>query len=463
MFLCAVLAWAVASAEPPTDAISAAGYPSVQAAIDANPGKMVFVPGGDFEISQKLRIASDGSGLYGFGRIIQTNPQEPVLEIEHARNVRVRDLTLTRAPGKEDATANGVFCWDSSDVVLEGLRVLECRARHAAIEIRECTNCTVRNCQILSYKRIAVDDRTGPGENLYGYAFFAIDGTGILVNRCTGTVIESNRIVEERLLPTREAKEQHQLGKLTEGRYPSKQGKLAAAAFANGYVNNWHQGSAIVVTAPEETRHTIVRGNYIENAAQGIDLHTDCAVVADNVVNHGMMGIKGTHGCRNLIISGNLLTHVDLWGILLNPGAGSHAAEPASEDRPARPANVDGGIIVSNNIVTDYGRGHEYWNWGGAANDLGGSYAIALYGGQLDTNPPLRDVLVTGNIVYDTGRDGVVAGGEVRTPAPRYRYAVYLGGWDGEVGGPTCPKDVRFVNNVFHPGAQGVSNVELTP
>jgi hypothetical protein len=265
-------------------------------------------------------------------------------------------------------------------------------------------------------------------------------------------------------LPTRELKAKHRLGALTQGRHPTKAGRLGVTAVLRGYVNNWHQGSAIVVTSPEKTRHTIIRGNTIENAAQGIDLHCDYVVCTGNVVNHGMMGIKATHGSRHLIISNNLLTHIDLWGILLNPGAASHRAEPARGNQPARPANVDGGTIVANNIITDYGYGHEYWNWGGASDDGGSSYAIAIYEGQLDSNPPLRAVLIQGNIVYDTGRDGVIVDGKPKVLPPRYRYAVYVGGWDSRAErGPSSPKNIRFSNNLLHPGTQGVTNIPLGP
>jgi len=442
------------------DVISAGSYPSIQKAIDANPGKMILVPHGDHVVDKKIRIAADGGGLYGSGRIIQANPAQAILEIEHAKRVRIRDLTLTRAEGREEATAPGVFCWDSHDIVLDGLTVIDNRSRDASIELRETSGCTVRDCRVLDYKRIAVDDRTDSAH--YGYAFFCIDGTGILVRQSTGTMILKNGIVDRNLLPTKELKRKHRLGTLTEGRRPSTQGTLAAGAFRRRYVSNWHQGSAIVVTSPEATHHTIIRGNYLQNAAQGIDLHSDHVICSNNVVDHGLIGIKATHGCRNLIIANNLLTHVDLWGILLNPGTASHGAEPATADRPARSANVDGGTAIVNNVISDYGYGHEYWNWGGATDDQAGSYAIALYEGQLPTNPPLTDVLVQGNIVYDTGRDKVLVDGKPRVSAPRYRYAVYVGAWGSETArGPTYPKGIRFSGNLFHPGTRGVSNVSL--
>jgi len=434
--------------------ISAGEYETLQAVVDANPGRVIVLPEGVHRITSRVRLTSDNSGLCGYGTLEQQNPAEPILDIVGARGVRVRDITCARSAAQREAEAPGVSCRDCRDVTLEGIRVTGNCARDAAIEVRNGTHVTVRNCTVADYKRIAIDDRTD-SEN-YGYAFFCIDGTGIAVRESVGTVIEGNRIVETFLFPTRETKDKHRLGVLTEGRYPSKAGVLAGETIKRGYVNNWHQGSAILVTDPEKTRHTRITGNYLQNAAQGIDLHCDNAICSQNTVDHGMMGIKATHGCRNLIITGNLLTHIDLWGILLNPGAASHAAEPEGDGRPARGPNVDAGTLVANNIITDYGCGDEYWNWGGAADDLGGSYPLAFYGGQLATNPPLTDVIVQGNMVYDSARD--------EGSAPRYRYAVFVGSWDSK---PeivaTMPKNLHFSNNVLHPGREGVSNVPLEP
>ena len=441
-------------------AASAADFASLQEALDANPGRTLVIPDGDHVLTQRLRITGAGTVLCGYGRLVQSNPAEPVLDIDHASRVRIENITITRAEGAQDAESGGLVCRDSADVDFVGIRVEECRAREAAIQVRDCVNVTVRDSVVRNYKRIAVDDRTE--SELYGYAFRCIDGTGILVERSTGTMIVGNRIIEERLLPTRELKEQHQLGSLTEGKRPTRAGQLGQEPVRRGYANNWHQGSAIVITSPEVTRHTMVRGNHLINAAQGVDIHSDDILVTENVVDHGLIGIKATHGCRNLTIANNLLTHVDLWGILLNPGAASHAAEAATADSPSRAANVDAGIVVANNQICDYGYGHEYWNYGGASDTQSGSYAIALFEGQLETNPPLRDVIVTGNIVYDTGRDGLDVDGKVAAAPPRYRYAVYVGPW-GETGqpGPTHPQGILFSNNLLHPGTKGIANIEM--
>lgn len=441
-----------------------AEYPSIQEAVAANPGRMLFVPSGEWRLSEPVIFRGEGGGLYGHGTLVQEDSSQPILRIDGAANVRIENVTLARAAGAEEATAPGILVENARDITLRGITVRDNRAREGAIEVRDSAGCRIEDCEIINYQRVAVDDRTGPGENHYGYAFRCIDGTGILVRGGVDLSIANNRIIERNLLPTREMKEQRQLGGLTEGKYPTNPGDLARGVVERGYVGNWHQGSAILVTEPEKSRHVRVTGNYIENAAQGIDLHCDYAVVSGNTVNHGMMGVKATHGCRNLIISENLLTHIDLWGILLNPGAASHTARGAEGEQPARNQNVDGGTVIANNIISDYGYGHQYWNWGGASKDQGGSYAFAFFEGQLPENPPLTDVIVTGNMVYDSGRDGVLEDGELATPGPRHRWAVYVGPWgEGKTECPTCPRGLHFSNNLFHPGSQGVSNIPLEP
>ena len=110
----------------------------------------------------------------------------------------------------------------------------------------------------------------------------------------------------------------------------------------------------------------------------------------------------------------------------------------------------------SNNVITDYGEGDDYWRYGGAHDDRGSSYAIAFLSAQLSTNPPLRDILIQGNIVYDTMRDEPSQLDSEAPPKPKYRYAVYV---ENEAGKPE-PRGIQFNNNVFHPGASGVGNID---
>ena len=430
-------------------------YPTPQAAINAHPGVRLFVPAGFHRIDAALIFSGEGGGLYGPGTIEQTNPAASIVTIENGVMTRIEGVTLTRTESAEPARGPGLFINTSRLVEIRGVHVVKARARDAAIEIRNSQQTTVKDCLVRDYKCIAIDDRTA--SPLYGYAFRAIDGTGIMVNASTGTVIESNRIIEETYLPTREAVDQYKLGEITIR--PAEKGQLMPQdAWDTNHVSNWHQGSAVVVTSPRETSHTIVRGNYLQNCAQGIDIHSDNVICASNVVDHGFMGVKMTHGSRNVIVEGNLLTHIDLWAILVNPGAASEHAVEAMDGAPAKPANHDSGILIANNQITDFGYGHEYWNWGGKSEDGGSSVAINIMGKQLEENPNISDVLIQGNIVYDSGRDGVIVDGVLVSEKPRYRYALRI---DYTPDSPHFPKNVIVGENLFHPGRDGVCNQVL--
>ena len=436
-------AWAQAVAPVPTDP-TAAEHVTLQAAIDANPGRMIAAPGGDYVIGQALRITVDGTGLCGAGTIIQHNPDANIIEVAGAADVRIHGLTLTRAEGHRETARHAVHAENCTGFELDGVRVLDNRSTAGTVYLERCRTSSVRGCTVRNYKRIGVDDRTS--SDLYGYAFRVIDGTGILVTRSQGIQIQNNRIVEANIFPTRAVKEQHRLGEFVDGKNPLKKGPLAPPG---SYANNWHQGSAIVLTSPEETRHVAVTGNYVENAAQGIDIHADHVTCSFNTVTRAFIGIKCMHGSKNVIISSNNVSHNDLWGLVMLPGTASHPAEAAKEGAPARPANLTAGNIIANNVFSDFGFGHEYYNWEGSRGGV-----ISLESGQLPDNPIMTDVLIQGNIVYDTGREQILIDGVPTTAPPRYEYAVFISP-DPE------PKGLRFVNNIFHPGRTGVSNLPL--
>jgi len=449
LLLCALILVEVKAAEPVTRReLSVAAYPTIQAAIDANPGQMIFVPAGDHIIAQKIRLRGDNSGLYGPGRIIQANADQPIIEIEKLSGVQLRDLTLTRAEGKQETNSEGLIAIGCRDLSVDNVRVIDNRTRAGAISIRDCTGAQVRQCLVRNYMRITVDDRTKSLD--WGYAFKCMDGSGIVVVNSKGTLIQGNRIREENLLPTKENQEKFELGKIIQ-RNAVKGTIVSQKAWEATYTDNWHQGSAIIVTGPEISDATQILGNHIENAAQGIDLHSDHVIVAQNIIQNSFMGMKAMHGSRNVLITGNQFIKNDLWSIGLMPGAAYHAALPAQDGKPARPANVDGGSIIANNIISDFGHGHAHWIWGTQGNP------IRFDAGQKADNPPLTDVLIQGNVVYDAGKDRVIKDGQPVMEAPRYRYTVRV------EGGPTAPKGLRFSNNLFHPGTEGISNVELKP
>ena len=415
----AILVGAGALAAPPS--FSIADYPSIQAALDANPGKVLEVPPGDHKISEKIRLRGEGSGLAGPGRIIQINPEQPHLEIEDAVAVELRDVTLARPEGKTETRHEAIVAIRCRDLVIENVRVLDNWSNAGTISLRECRDARISRCLVRNYMRISIDDRTASED--WGYAFRCTDGTGISLDRSSGCLIEGNRIVEERLVPTREVREQHGLGDFVK-KNPVK-GKIVDDVMWNAdYTDAWQQGSAIVVNAPKDSAMTRLLGNHIENAAQGIDIHSDQIIVANNLVANAFIGMKAMHGSRNVLITGNQFVRNSLWAIGLMPGTGADAE------------NSDGGSIVANNLISQFGHGDAAWIWGTERSPF------KFDNGQEADDPPLREVLVQGNVVDCIG-------------APLYRYAVVVAG--GEDG----PKGLRFANNLFAPGRDGVANVEL--
>jgi hypothetical protein len=403
--------------------LSVSAYPSIQAALDANPNRMLFVPAGDYPITDKIRIRGERSGLFGPGRIIQQNTEQPIIVIEEAKEAEIRDLTLTRPEGKMETRQEGIVVIRCRDLVLDNVRVIDNRSPAGAISVRESQDCRISRCLVRNYMRLSIDDRTQSKD--WGYAFNCTDGTGISVSYSPGCLIEGNRVIEANFVPTPAIKAKHKLGDFVK-KNDVKGGIMSQQAWDANYTDAWQQGSGIVVNAPTVTDLTRVIGNHIENAAQGIDLHCDHVIVSGNIVTNAFIGMKAMHGSRNVLITGNQFTRNSLWAIGLMPGAGANAE------------NFDGGSIISNNIISDFGHGDAHWIWGDERSPF------KFDTGQQPDDPPLTDVIVTGNIVHSTGK-------------PRYKYAVII------AGGPNTPRGMHFSNNLLHPGTQGVANTELRP
>ncbi len=402
--------------------LSVASYGSIQEALDKNPGKVIHVPSGDYPIKEAIRIKTVGGGLIGPGRIIQSNSAQAIIIVEKADEAQVNGLTLTRPEGAMDTGSDGILVMESSNVSIENVRVFDNRTVSSSITFRRSNDGRISRCHVRNYARIGVDDRTSNKE-LGGYAFRCINGTGISVAYCSGTLIEGNRIEETVYRPTEENKNKYNLGQIVK-KNAEKPALVSKQLWDSGYTDNWNQGSALVVNAPEVTAQTRIIGNHIQNAAQGIDLHCDRVIVSNNIVDNAFIGMKAMHGSRNVLIIGNQFHRNDLWAIGLMPGAASHAT------------NTDGGSIIANNIISDFGHGDAHWLWGKERSP------IKFETGQLADDPPLERVIVSANVIDCIGE-------------PRYRFAVII------PGGPKEPKGLQFANNLLHPGTGGVCNKEL--
>lgn len=446
-----ILAFATFDFDSFASDVSSADYPNIQSAIAANPGKEIFVPAGEHLIDKPLRIDRSGTSLVGSGKIVMTAPGMHILEIEHASDVRIEGLTFTRPAGKMDTEREGILISDGRNIVLERVKVIDNRTRSSSISLSEVHNCRIMNCDVVNYMTIAVDDRTHNAE-LLGYAFRCIDGTGIALNRCTGSLIQGNRIVEEHLRPTPELKAENRLGSFVK-KNPTKGALISQATWDAEYVDNWHQGSALIVTGPVASDFTRIIANQIENAAQGIDLHCDHAIVSNNIVHNCFVGMKAMHGSRNILITGNHFSRSVLWAIGLMSGAGASPATPADANRPAIAANVDGGSLIAQNVISQFGYGDSYWMWKHANRTV-----FRFDRGQEANDPPLRDVLVTGNIISNPDRDEIPEFLSDTSESPRYHLAVRI-----ERGTENSPKGLHFNSNIFPAGISGVSNIELSP
>lgn len=438
----------------------ATDYPSLQAAIDANPGGTIVIPPGEHQISESLEIRADGTVLSGIGHIIQTDSKRSIIHVDGAKHVVIRDVTLARPADAEDATAPGIFAQNCEHVRISGIHVIDNHSHSASITLRGSSYGRVENCTVINYRRIGIDDRTG--SELNGYAFRCIDGTGIDSNEGVGVSILNNQIIERRLISKQETKDKYHLGDLVEGKNPTKFGLLGRGVEKRGWTNNWHQGAAIHVSSPEKTSFTRISGNYMENCAQGIDIHSDNYICSDNIVNHGMMGMKAMHGSRYGIISRNIFSHVDNWGIMLGPGAASHPAEPSKDGQPGRPANTDGCTIVSNNVISEFGRGWEFWNWAGTSDDAATRGAILIERGQIPSNPPMTNILIEGNIVAEADEE-VGPDGKPFQPKPRYHYALAIDQPPKNDDGYNYPRNIVVRDNLFAAGRDGVTNLATQP
>lgn len=447
LLLCLATPSAFPAAAPPPASLD------LQAALDQAPGRIVFVPEGDHPLTNALTLRHPDSGLRGPGRLVQWNTNAPFVVARGLAGVQLREITLARPDERQDTGAAAVIVEHCTDVVLDQVRFRNHRSAAGVLRLEDCQRVEVVRCDVRGYMTLAIDDRTASPH--YGYSFRCIDGTGIVVNRCRDVLLQGNRILEDRLRPTRELKERHRLGEFV-ARAPQKGSIISQRTWDEGYVNNWHQGSGLIVTGPEDSAYVRIADNHIENAAQGIDIHADFVTVTGNHVVNAFMGMKAMHGSRHVVIAHNQFVRNDLWSIGLMPGTSAHPALPATPESPARPPNTDGGSIIVGNLVSEFGHGDSHWIWDPERHTC----APFLFDrGQEPDDPPLRDVVISGNLVYATGRDGAVApDGTAREEPPRYRWAVFIAD-----SGPNPPVGLRFTGNLFHPGTRGLANRPIDP
>ncbi len=431
--------------------IESTDYPSIQAALDANPGRMVYVPNGDHLLTTTIHIKSSGTGLCGPGRLVMDDPTQDFINLRDGSDITIRDIKLTRPPGKGEGGRNGIHAADCDGLTIDGVSVSNNKGERAGFKIERCSRLTVRNCFVRDFKAVTIQDRTADPN--MGYAFKTIDGNGMIFIDCKAALITNNRIIETALAPTKETRDKYDLGRVTV--VPDKPGRFTPKFLKENPYMGFHQGAGIFFGSGDLVgQYSVISGNYIEGAQQAFDIHADYVTVTNNIVNGADVGVKAMHGSKHVIISNNQFSRVDVYGILLCPGAAAHGAIEANGDQPAKGPNVDAGHVVTGNIISDYGFGDYFWFINRPEASL---YAISLEHGQEPDDPPLRDVIIANNIVYDTGRDKVIVDGKPEVVPPRHRLTLHLPGDADEL------QNVKIHGNIFHPGTSGVSNAEVPP
>jgi hypothetical protein len=434
------------------DPASGPTTPSLQEQLDASPGTPLHLPAGEYRLTEPLVFKTSGSGLFGEGTIIQTNDDADIIQVVGADHVRLEGITLLRENPRFEKSARAIWAEGSSFLTVRNVTVRGNRASPTTVLLNECHYSTVEGCTIIDYKTVTIDDRMK--DDLYRYAFRAIDGHGIIVRHSSGTRLIRNRIIETSLRPTEAVMREHDLGRIVD-RAPEL-GPLASYGVKEGFAFIWHQGAGIGVQGPSRTALTLIEGNYIENAAQALDVHSDFMIVTNNHITTCYTGIKVFHGSRGVIISNNIIHRPAKYGIMLRPGSGSWSPTAPQIDALARGENVQRGLIIANNLITDMGYDDEHWRlWNDDPTETS-PVGIKVGTGPLPSNPRFRDLILQGNLIHDHGQDGILIDGTIVQPPPRYKWAIWFDEeWPVE--------NVRMSGNIFHAGEKGVSNLPIAP
>jgi polygalacturonase len=126
--------------------VQSTDYPSLQAAIDANPGCTIYVPNGDHLLTETVMIKTSGTGLYGPGRLVMTDASKDIINVRDASDVTIRDIKLFRERGKHDGGRNGIFAASCDGLTIDGVSVFNNCGENAGLKIEHCKRLTVRLC-----------------------------------------------------------------------------------------------------------------------------------------------------------------------------------------------------------------------------------------------------------------------------------------------------------------------------
>jgi len=310
------------------------------------------------------------------------------------KNILLGDLTLTRAEGAMDTNTEGIYSSGCEQIHIDNVRVLDNRGGRAAVFLKDSRHIRIERCEVVNYMYICVDDRVD--HPLYGFAFRCINGAGITVRGCQVVQILNNRVIENNIKPTRKMLERYDLGKVI--KRSDKPGRFAPEG---GFHTGWRQGSAIEVHDALKSSHALLEGNYIENAAQGFDVHADMVIITNNHVNTCYTGIKTMHGGRHVMVTNNIVERADDEGIYMGSN-NAFRARPGKDGKPPTPANANNGCIVANNIISEMGYGLGQWAFWKPKVKSDSPLAIKIKGISFEGEMTRDELIITGNIVSIT-------------------------------------------------------------
>jgi hypothetical protein len=406
---------------------------------------------------------SNGSGLTGHAKISFASDTAHFIYAKAIDSIRIEGICLVRTIDSSK-TPQAILLENCRNILINQVQILENRSMEPTIQFRECEDSRVTDCTILNYKQFGLNVR--PTQS-----FNCIDGHGMAFHSCRNTYVSGNSVIDRRIFPDPETKAKHDLGKVVSG--------VSPAEGMPDYFPAWHQGAGI--GSFRGACSTIVN-NYIENAAQGVDFQTDYSILAGNIITYAQTGIKCMHFTQNVVITNNNVSYCDLWGLVTAPGPTSHPAYSPTEDEqlseiqkknlarfrmvPGQ-AEVNSGNIISGNVFSNFGYGHEYYNWGSVLSidesflciiNLWGQWESMQSSERVQFHPEsgMKSILVQGNLVYNNGQDGYIEDGKPVFPKARYRYALFHNQ------GPYKPTQVFMSGNLLHEGSEGVCNRPLT-
>ena len=264
-------------------------YAGLQFAVDVYDD--IYLPAGTYNLSQTIYLRS-GCFIHGDSyddTILTLDTDTDCFRIDGQDNVKIKDMKLVRPPQPEASMNEMIFGYNnSSNVVVDSVKVTGSRARADTILFHTTSSCSVINSVIYDYQVQLMwpeGDVEGNPEVLQTY------GSGISFLYSDGVVVQNNYIEET-----------------TDLTIPDTTYKP------------YYQAAGIQVSA---CTSGVIADNRIKVSGNGIDTSSSQHLTVDHnyIYNMNQAGIKVVNGASYIDITNNHLKRCELVGIWLTPGA----------------------------------------------------------------------------------------------------------------------------------------------